>query len=152
MTEKLNKEKVEGIFGEYKEKAKALLSDDAKIDAFLVKLENKLKEVPVVGTELADIIVIAELVKAYVKKEYREVSTSSIVVALAALIYFVTPIDLIPDMIPLMGFADDVAIIVLAMKFIHEDLQQFKAWQAQESTEMAAAEAEEAIDAEIIEE
>ena len=152
MTEKLNKEKVEGMFGEYKEKAKALLNDDAKIDAFLVKLENKLKEVPVVGTELADIIVIAELVKAYVKKEYREVSTSSIVVALAALIYFVTPIDLIPDMIPLMGFADDVAIIVLAMKFIHEDLQQFKAWQEQESTEMAAAEAEEAIDAEIIEE
>lgn len=152
MAEKLTKEKIEGAFAGYMEKAKAVLNDDEKIDAFLIKLENKLKEVPVVGTQLADIIILAELVKAYVKKEYREISTGSIVIALATLIYFVTPIDLIPDMIPIMGFADDIAILVLAMNFIHDDLQQFKAWQQQGEIEEAEAEAEEAVDAEIIEE
>ena len=40
-------------------------------------------------------------------------------VALVALIAFVvSPIDLIPDAIPVIGFADDVALVILALRWI----------------------------------
>ncbi len=40
----------------------------------------------------------------------------------AALIYFVTPIDVIPDVIPGIGFCDDIAVL-LTVKSLIGDVQ-----------------------------
>jgi uncharacterized membrane protein YkvA (DUF1232 family) len=47
-----------------------------------------------------------------------------------AIIYFVNPFDLIPDFIPVIGYLDDVAVIALAVASIHNDLDDFRAWEA----------------------
>ena len=47
--------------------------------------------------------------------------------ALAVIIYIVSPIDLIPDFIPLAGYADDVLlpmILFLANKYLVEDKER----------------------------
>jgi uncharacterized membrane protein YkvA (DUF1232 family) len=36
-------------------------------------------------------------------------------IALAALVYVISPIDAIPDMIPVLGLADDAAIVTIAV-------------------------------------
>ena len=57
----------------------------------------------------------------------------SIIAALAALIYFVSPIDAIPDFIPVVGYLDDVTVIAVALQFIHSDLEEYRKWkEAQE--------------------
>ena len=43
-------------------------------------------------------------------------------VILGALGYFILPVDLIPDFIPALGFTDDFAALMLALKAISESV------------------------------
>jgi uncharacterized membrane protein YkvA (DUF1232 family) len=45
-----------------------------------------------------------------------------------ALLYLISPIDISPDIIPLIGFVDDVAILVFAASLIKDDLEKYRAW------------------------
>jgi uncharacterized membrane protein YkvA (DUF1232 family) len=40
-------------------------------------------------------------------------------ILIAAIVYFVSPIDLIPDYIPFVGFADDVVIATIVAAYLH---------------------------------
>ncbi|NMB75939.1 MAG: DUF1232 domain-containing protein [Myxococcales bacterium] len=66
-----------------------------------------------------------EMIRAYVKKEYREVPWGTIALAAFAIIYFFSPVDLIPDFIPVVGYLDDAAVIALVVKSIQEDLRKY---------------------------
>ena len=43
----------------------------------------------------------------------------------AALLYFISPIDIIPDIIPVVGYADDVAVIAFVYKQVKDSIQSF---------------------------
>jgi uncharacterized membrane protein YkvA (DUF1232 family) len=46
-----------------------------------------------------------------------------------AVIYFVSPIDFIPDFIPVAGFIDDALVVSLALNQVKADLDAFMAWE-----------------------
>ena len=75
---------------------------------------------------------LSRLVKAYVAGEYRQVPTKTLISTLAALIYFVSPIDFIPDVLPVLGFADDIALIVWLFNSLNADLENFRTWERQQ--------------------
>lgn len=108
--------------------AEDLLKDKEKLNRFLERLEKKLSKIPIAGKYLSDIPVLVSLVKAYVRKEYTEIPLGSIIAIISALIYFLYPIDIIPDFIPMFGYADDAAVIVFAYKMVHDDVDEFKIW------------------------
>lgn len=56
-----------------------------------------------------------QLVESYVKREYTDIPLTSIISILAALIYVISPIDLIPDFIPGIGYFDDAAVVTLVL-------------------------------------
>lgn len=62
-----------------------------------------------------DIISMYQLVESYVKREYTDIPLTSIISILAALIYVISPIDLIPDFIPGIGYFDDAAVVTLVL-------------------------------------
>jgi len=68
------------------------------------------------------------LIKDYWKGEYREVSPCSILVFIAGIIYVISPIDIIPDFLPLVGQIDDALVLVLCMYFLEKDLHKYKEW------------------------
>ncbi|MBO4365579.1 MAG: DUF1232 domain-containing protein, partial [Eggerthellaceae bacterium] len=92
----------------------------------------KLKDLPggFVGA-LENIPLMASMVKSYVTREYTEVSPKVIITLVSALIYVVKGKDLIPDAIPVIGVADDVAVIALAMKINEPELKEYAAWRDQ---------------------
>ena len=47
-------------------------------------------------------------------------------VAIGALLYFILPLDLIPDVLPVIGFADDAAVIAAAVGFLHTQLAAYR--------------------------
>ena len=114
---------------ENKEKAKAYLNDDEKMEKLFRDFEDKLKLIPKIGNRASDIAVLLSLVRAYIKKQYTDVSPSTIMLAVAGLIYVVTPVDLIPDYILGPGLLDDAAVIGIVLQAIQMDLSKYKKWQ-----------------------
>ncbi len=81
------------------------------------------------GEGLDDLRALARLVGAWARGEYRQVPVASIVAALGALIYFLMPLDAIPDFIVAMGFMDDLAVAARVVHHIRSDLADFRAWE-----------------------
>ena len=50
--------------------------------------------------------------------------------AILCLVYLFSPIDLLPDVLPLIGITDDGAFILLVLTLLHKDLEAFRAHQA----------------------
>lgn len=72
------------------------------------------------------IILFSELIKSYVQGTYTKLPLVTLVKISAALLYFVMPFDFVPDFLPLVGFADDLAIVVWVGKAIKEELDEFE--------------------------
>lgn len=69
------------------------------------------------------------LVLAWSKGEYRDVSLKTIAFLVAAIVYFVNPMDAIPDFLPFMGYTDDVAFILYVLGQVREELERFLEWE-----------------------
>jgi len=63
------------------------------------------------GRLIGNFKLLYSLIKDYWKGEYRDVSPWSILVFFAAIIYVISPIDIIPDFLPLVGQIDDALIL-----------------------------------------
>jgi uncharacterized membrane protein YkvA (DUF1232 family) len=75
-----------------------------------------------------DFFLMIDLVRAYIKKEYRTIPFGSIIAIFASIIYVVNPLDVIPDVIPGIGYIDDAFIVAMVLKQVHSDLQAYKLW------------------------
>ena len=107
-------------------------NDIDKFEDLARDFENKLKKIPGVGEYLSDVAVLVSMARAYIKKEYTTVSWATIAIAIAGIVYVVNPMDLLPDMIPFVGYLDDGAVMAAVLKMIHDDLKQYKEWQKQQ--------------------
>ena len=69
--------------------------------------------------------ILLRMLRAYINGNYRQIPWKSLLMIIGSLIYFMMPLDLIPDFIPVSGFADDIAIIFLVFNSINEDIEAF---------------------------
>lgn len=90
---------------------------------------NKVKESKFIDR----IKVIGRMVRAYKSGQYRDIQLQNILLMVAALLYFVTPIDLIPDFIPITGFVDDFTVVVWVYSRLKEEVDKFVLWEKQTS-------------------
>lgn len=112
----------------HNEEAKATIGDEDKFEKLIQKLEKALKSVPYFGEYLSDIAWIISLVRSYIKKEYTEVPMGTIISIVSTLIYIASPVDLIPDPIPGIGYIDDMMLLGWVLKSIHSDVEEYKKW------------------------
>jgi uncharacterized membrane protein YkvA (DUF1232 family) len=79
-----------------------------------------------------DLGLLVALCRAYWKGEYRAIDKKAFLAIVAALVYFVSPLDLIPDWIPVLGLLDDMAVLGWLMKSWSDELQAFRTWRDQQ--------------------
>lgn len=63
-----------------------------------------------------------------IKKEYSDVPIGTIIAIMGALIHFVSPIDIIPDSIPVIGYFDDAAVVAACWKLVESDVEEYQKW------------------------
>ena len=92
------------------------------------EIKKLFKRVNVLAKYCNDLCEIFELLRDRVAGVYRETPWTTIAALTGALIYVLSPIDLILDFIPGIGFLDDAIVIGLAIRLALPDLEKYRAW------------------------
>jgi len=77
------------------------------------------------GRVLAHIPFAEDLLAAYYCAFDRDTPLSVKAVLVGAIAYFVLPTDAIPDMLPVIGYADDAAVLAAAIKLVSDHIRPF---------------------------
>ena len=123
----------ESTIKEYISKAKKIINDDEKLKKLIEDVLKKLKEISSdkkTSAKLNDSLrLFIRIINAYTSKEYTYVPWKTICLIVAGLIYFIYPVDLIPDFIPVSGLIDDIALIAWIYESIQDDIDNFLEWE-----------------------
>lgn len=109
-------------------KAEKILNDKEKMNEFLKRLENNLNNTTLEGENFQKIPELIELLKRYVDYEYTEISQKSITTIICTLLYWLAPIDVIPDTTQGVGYDDDNMIMDTCLKQIGIELKEYQEW------------------------
>lgn len=111
--------------------AAATLRDENKLKTLVGSAGDKLNSahagIKSVGN---DARTLRDLVRAWMRREYRDVPWSTLLLTAGALVYFVNPLDAIPDIVPATGFIDDAGVIGFVLASVKNDIEKFRKWQS----------------------
>ena len=99
----------------------------------LTRLGNKMTTVNwskvSVSTAKEKLSIFSRMAQAYVSGKYLSIPWKAVMTMLAAIIYFLNPLDLIPDFIPLMGLTDDFGVLVWVYNSVSAEIDKFLEWE-----------------------
>ena len=129
------------IFKKFISSAEGYIRQPTRLKSLLTDAYKKASEKNDVGTLAHEawetLQTMFRLVKASVSGEYTGVPTSTVAAAVAVLIYFISPIDLIPDFIPVLGLLDDVALVAWFSTTLKHEMDRFHEWELTRPSEVA---------------
>lgn len=109
-----------------------LINRPLAILTILKRVLSKIQSYPSVQSFTKDakdqLQTIVRLLNAYAKKDYTGISKLNAVLSLAALLYFLSPIDLIPDILAI-GLLDDLALLTWVYKNMSSEIDAFIEWE-----------------------
>ena len=121
------------IFQMLVKRAGTMFGKPVKIGLLLKESYDKLVDIknPKSGfAQVKDIMLtFIRLVRAYFNGSYRQIPTRSLILGLATLLYFVMPIDIIPDFLPIIGLSDDLSVIAWFVTTFQSELTRFRSWE-----------------------
>ena len=117
-------------YGKSRTKAADYIQNKDKLSGLIDKAslkatgkQGKLKDV------WGSLLAFFRLVRAYLNGSYRQVTPRALLMIVASLVYFVSPIDLIPDFILGLGLIDDATVLAWTIKACATDLAAFISWE-----------------------
>jgi uncharacterized membrane protein YkvA (DUF1232 family) len=121
------------LFKKFVGKAEEYIQKPTRLKQLLNDAYHKASEKNDVGTLAHEawetLQTLFRLIRSSVSGEYTGLPTSTVIGAVAVTIYFMSPIDLIPDFIPVLGLLDDVALVAWFSTTIKEEMDRFLEWE-----------------------
>ncbi len=116
------------IFHKISEQAKEYAHNPAKVVQVLGNVSKKIDK-SALGDLKDGIAVLARMIIAVVKKQYKHLPTTTLVRVMGAMLYFLFIADLIPDFIPVLGLMDDAAVLAWVIGSVRDEIQHFEDWE-----------------------
>lgn len=121
------------------EKAKALFGRQVEV---IVRQEQKLVELvqnvvvklskvannPKVKKFIQPVQIFIRMIKAHFRGDHK-IAFSTLGLIVLALVYFLSPVDLIPDFLGVLGFADDLSVVMAVYAKVRDEVEQFLEWE-----------------------
>ena len=86
--------------------------------------------------------VIARMVKSIMSKGGYKPEFKNVILPALIMLYLLSPLDIIPDWIPVIGVLDDLALLAMAIPMLTSEAEKFVMWEASKKTDPNIAEAE----------
>lgn len=122
MFTKTDKEKVNEKFESFdsytEEDAQKVMDNQEKIE--------KIASNDTLHKYLADIKLYFQMLGDVFTGKYKKVPVGTIAAIVGTLLYVLSPIDFIPDFIPVVGYLDDAAMLALCLNFTRFDVEEYK--------------------------
>lgn len=112
-------------------RAASMLGNRGRLLLLAIQMFSKAKRVNFSKSILKErLFLLGRLLRAFAKGDYRAIPVKSMLLVAAAVLYFLNPLDLIPDAIIGLGLTDDFAILTGVYKLIGNELEKFIAWES----------------------
>src|SRR3989304_756364 len=116
-------------FGQYLGKARAYMKDKRTIMGLIqAAIQYAKNNKNIIKDIKTDIQTLINLLRDWVTGRYVEVPIETILLVIATIIYFISPIDIIPDFLGVVGFTDDATVICFVVRAIKKDLTKYRQW------------------------
>ncbi|MFY0607459.1 MAG: DUF1232 domain-containing protein [Cyclobacteriaceae bacterium] len=114
-------------------KAKTTVTQNERVKTLLSEVRDRIDSLSQNSEERSSfvnqVLIVVRMIKAHYNKEYTAFSATTILSLVFSMVYFITPIDLIPDFIPALGLTDDISLFYFIFKNLAEDISAFKDWE-----------------------
>ncbi|MDX1529972.1 MAG: YkvA family protein [Rhodothermales bacterium] len=120
-------------FDRHRRQAESVVEDQKRVSHVVRQAYEKLTaQSEHLGGLRDDLPLLLRLVRAWSKGSYTRVPIKAVVTVLAAVLYFVNPLDLIPDFLPVVGYLDDAAVVGYVLRVLKGELDRFAEWEARQ--------------------
>lgn len=76
-----------------------------------------------------DALALIRMVREAKAGRYRRLPQKTLIAIAAGLLYLINPLDLLPDILPVVGLLDDATILAWVVSQVHRDLEHFREWE-----------------------
>ena len=120
-------------FKKAKHRAKGILEDHKRLRRLVAAAVDKLRDLRN-DTECMQTLknqanTFVRMLRSYQAGNYRRTPWKSLLLVTAGIIYFVSPLDLVPDFIPVLGFMDDISVLLWIVNSVRGDVEKFQEWE-----------------------
>ena len=120
-------------FKKAKQRARGILEDPKRLrnlaNAAMAKLKDLKNDGEGMQTLKNQAGTFIRMIRSYQAGEYQRTPWKSLLLITAGVIYFVSPLDLIPDFIPVMGFMDDITVLLWILNSVRGDVEKYEEWE-----------------------
>lgn len=102
------------------------------IDAARQKLDVKSGSMKELKGELFRLL---RMIKAYGQGDYKKIPWKTLVTGVGAILYFLNPLDLVPDFLFGIGLVDDATVLAFCLGALKGDLDAFGRWEDKKEVE-----------------
>ncbi|MDF9392075.1 MULTISPECIES: YkvA family protein [Methylococcus] len=99
-----------------------------QVEAQRSAIRERIAGIPLLRDIWEEVEVLMDLVRDYWTGRYRDIPRWVVGALSFALLYFINPIELIPEFVPVIGYLDDVALLLLVLHLTREHVEKYKIW------------------------
>ncbi|WP_353093511.1 YkvA family protein [Tissierella praeacuta] len=125
---------VEEILRSLEAKANTIYFDKDRLKNLLNATKEKIEKNKTLMEIWDDIKLFIDLIRDWMKGDYKEISQGTIIMIIISLLYLVNPLDIIPDFL-VGGFIDDLAVIAYVIKRTSEELKAYEKWRNEKDSD-----------------